>query len=483
MARLNCIDMKKFKYILPLLATVFLTTACDEEDYRNPSEIVSEYIREHKELLTSSELGWRFDYSPDDTQYGVYTFLMKFQENGRVSMQTDKNFFYLYAKEDELAKEYAPQESDYTIQHSEAPVLTFATYNLITKLADPELNVPGYGWNGENDFIIMGHSAEGDTIYLKSLKAQKRCFLVKNTVDWDTYFAGVNNMIETFEAGNSFFRDIEVEGCAPVVMTDFNMTTRMGVVYQQIDGKVKTDLCRFRFTQDEIRLESPLIIGDNVEITHFKHSATTNDFLVNGVEGSTIKNAENGRPKMTFDVQGKVFKGIFEEEVDGIMVERDDMYQFDIHPEECNELWYNLARNIKNYLYMLIVPGYNKDYYVGLYAELPDAGGRTQTVIAQVQINYSWSTFATDEISFRGIATNTLLFAGTDTETGEFALNTPLALEFKEQVGDAFVAYLNGVFGSNRQRVNCVVVPSDEDRYFSFVNKQTGGYLGIMKAY
>lgn len=132
---------------------------------------------------------------------------------------------------------------------------------------------------------------------------------------------------------------------------------------------------------------------------------------------------------------------------------------------------------------MLVVPGYNKDYYVGLYAELPDAGGRTQTVIAQVQINYSWSTFATDEITFRGIAANTLLFAGTDTETGEFAVNSPLALEFKEQVGDAFVAYLNGVFGTNRERINCVVVPSDEDSNFSFVNKETGGYLEIMKAY
>ena len=224
--------MKKFKYILPLLATVFLATACDEEDYRNPSEIVNEYIREHKELLTSSEYGWRFDYSPDASQYGVYTFLMKFNENGRVTMQTDKNFFYLDATEEEMAKEYAPQESDYTLQHSEAPVLTFATYNLITKLADPQLNVPGYGWNGENDFVITGHSAEGDTIYLKSLKAQKKCFMVKNTVDWDSYFTGLNKVIENFAADNSYFRDIEMEDGQLAVMTDFNMSNRKGVVYQ-----------------------------------------------------------------------------------------------------------------------------------------------------------------------------------------------------------------------------------------------------------
>ena len=480
--------MKKFKYILPLVATLFLATSCDEEDYRNPSEIVNDYISEHRELLTSSELGWRFDYSPDDTQYGVYTFLMKFEENGRVKMLTDKNFFYLYATPEEMQEEYVPQESDYTIQPSEGPVLTFATYNLITKLADPDLNVPGYGWNGDNDFIIMGHSVEGDTIFLKSLKAQKNCFMVKNTTEWNQYFEGVNNMIETFEAGNSYFRDIVTAEGDTAVMTDFNMITRMGVVYQYVDGKVKTDECRFRFAQDEIRLESPLYIGNNSEVTYFKYSTDTNEFLVNGVEGSTIKNAVDGRPLMTFDVRDKVFKGIFEEEIDGIMVERDDMYQLDIHPAECNQLWYNLARNIKNYLYMVLVPGDNDQtgnptYYIGLYAELPDATGRTHVVVSQVQINYSWSPLNKDEITFRGIVSNQLIFAGNDTDTGEFMLNTPLATQFKEQVGEEFEAYLNGVFGDNRNRINCVVVPSADNSYFSFVNKKTGGYLGIMKAY
>lgn len=474
--------MKRFIYILPLVATLFLAASCEDEDYREPDQIVSDYISEHKELLTGSELGWRFDYSPDPSQYGVYTFLMKFNENGRVEMLTDKSFFYLYATENEKKKEYASQESDYTLQYSEAPVLTFATYNLITKLADPELNVPGYGWNGENDFILMGHSVDGDTIFLKTLKSQQKCFMVKNTTPWNEYFDAVNNVIESFEAGNSFFRDIEVEGCEPAVLTEFNMTTRKGIVHQYVGGKIRTNVCRFRFTPDEIRLENPFYIG-NEKVSYFKHSATNEDFLVNGVEGSTIKNAVNGRPKMTFDVREKVFKGVFEEDVDGVMVERDDMYQLSAVPEDCNDLWYDLAINIKNYLYTIIIPGDNKDYYISLYAELPDSTGRNQTMVAQVQFSYEWSKGVSDEVTFRGIASNTLIFAGTDTPTGDWARNTPLALEFKEQIEDEFLAFLEAIFGTNRNRINCVVVPSDNDSYFSFVNKKTGNYLGIIKAY
>ena len=482
MARLNCIDMKKFKYILPLLATVFLATACDEEDYRNPSEIVNEYIREHKELLTSSEYGWRFDYSPDASQYGVYTFLMKFNENGRVTMQTDKNFFYLDATEEEMAKEYAPQESDYTLQHSEAPVLTFATYNLITKLADPQLNVPGYGWNGENDFVITGHSAEGDTIYLKSLKAQKKCFMVKNTVDWDTYFTDLNKVIENFAADNSYFRDIEMEDGQLAVMTDFNMSNRKGVVYQYVDGQLVSNECRFRFTPEEICVESPLKIGDT-RITHFKSNAETNEFLVNGETGSTIKNAVNGRPKITFNVRDKVFKGVFTETVDGVEVERDDMYQLDTNPEDCNDEWMALSMNIKDYLYMLLLPGNDQDYYIGLYAQLTDASGRTFPVLAQCQINWAWMA-AEDEVTFRGINKKTLIFGGLDTEDGEWALDTPLATEFREDVEEVFLNYLDAVFGTgSRDKRDCIVVPSPDGTYFSFVNKATGNFLGIMKAY
>lgn len=479
--------MKKLKHILPLMAVLFSLTACEDEDYRNPSAIVNEYIQEHWQLLTSSELGWRFDYSPDEDKYGVFTFLMDFQENGRVRMQTDRDFFYLFATGTDLLKSYEPQESDYTVQQSESPVLTFATYNLLTKLADPELNVQGSGWGGDNDFIIMGHSADNDTIYLKSLKGQKRCFLVRNTEDWDTYFDKVNAVIDNFanaQTTNTYFRDILTAANDTAVMTEFSMTTRMGVVYQKIDGKMVVDTCRLRFTPEEIWLDKPLQIG-STEVNFFKNSDRPYELLVNGQTGSIIKVAENGRPKMCFDVRDKVFKGVFEEVMDGVTIERDDMYQIDVHPEESNDEWLALSSKIKNYLYMLLLPGDDKNYYVGLYAQLSDAKGQMHTVLAQCKINYSWSGVE-DEVRFRSLDTRYLVFAGMDTEDGEFALDTPLAQEFEADLRTEFLDYMYSVFGtstSSRNTVNCVVVPSVDGTSFSFVNKETGGFLRIMKAY
>lgn len=475
-------------YIMPLFAVVVLATACDDEDYRNPSGIVNSYVDEHQNLLISSEYGWRFDYSPNEDKYGVYTFLMDFKENGRVTMQTDMDFFYQSASGEDLQRDYEPQESDYTIQNVEGPVLTFATYSLLTKLADPELNVAGSGWNGDNDFIIMGHSVTNDTIYLKSLKAQKKCFLVKNTEDWDSYFEGMNKVIEKFAAVtavNTYFRDIEIEGCEPAVMAEFNMATRMGVVYQNVNGQMVADTCRFRFTSNEVRLEEPLLIG-NVEVTHFTNRDDIDGFLVNGKEGSTINVVTDGRPKMIFDVRDKVFKGVFEEVIDGVSIERDDMYQFFLHPEESNDEWAALSLKINkdDYQYMLVVPDDKKNYYFALYVMLSDDKGQRHYVLAQCQVNYTW--IADDEVRFQGAKPNTLLFAGMDTEDGEWKIGTPLAKKFQEAVETEFMNYLGSMLGVSERypdRVECVVVPSIDGYYFNFVNKKTGGLLQLMKAY
>lgn len=482
-------------YIMPLLAVVVLATACDDEDYRNPSGVVNSYVSEHLELLTSSELGWRFDYSPNEEYYGVYTFLMDFHENGRVTMQTDMDFFYQSAKGEELQRNYEPQESDYTIQNVEGPVLTFATYSLLTKLADPDLNVAGSGWNGDNDFIIMGHSATNDTIYLKSLKAQKHCFLVKNTEEWDSYFEGMNKVIEKFAAvtvENTYFRDLEIEGCDAAVMTECNMATRMGIVYQNKNGQMVADTCRLRFTSNEVLLEEPLLIG-NVEVTHFTNRDDIDGFLVNGMEGSTLKVIEGGRPKMVFDVRGKVFRKVYEEVIDGVSIEREDMYQFMSHPKESNDEWNALSLKINkdDYQYMLLAPLVvdNKgtyEYFFQLYVTLSDDKGQRHSVVAMCQINQEWIENADDEIRFRGVKSDRLIYFGMDSEDGEWNLNTPLSKKLQENIETEFLNYLGSIFGASERyldRVECVVVPSIDGNYFNFVNKKTGGIIQLMKAY
>ncbi len=475
--------MKRLVYILPLVATLFLTVACSEEDYRDPSTIVGNYMNEYHELLVNSEQGWRFDYYPNDVEYGAFTFFMKFREDGRVEMLTDENFYYLF---DEERGEYKVQESDYTIQNSQGPVLTFATYSLLTKLADPELFNTGSGWQGDNEFVLMNHSADGDTIFLKSVRAQKRCFIVRNTDDWDSYYERVNKVVRDFEQAsvpNTYFRDIVIEGQEPAVMTGFNMTTRMAVIYQYVDGKMEADSCHFLFTPEGVQLRRPVKVGETL-VRSFDYDAAAGKFHINGNPSSFIQVAENGRPKMSFAVRDKVLLGSYQVEQDGVMVEETDLYFIDTNPATSDDEWVTLYESLSSYLYMVLIPDVNGNYFVDLYDQINDATGQSNVVLARCGFSHQWSFTADDEIVFRGASTNSMYFLGTDSETGDYEQNTPLAQLYSSKVREPYTNYLKSLFGaSSRDRINCVVVPSPDEQYFYFVNKADGTYLRIMKMY
>ena len=55
---------------------------------------LNQFIDECNEELVTAEHGWKFVYYPDTTQYGGFTFLMRFSDNEegkRVEMQSDLN--------------------------------------------------------------------------------------------------------------------------------------------------------------------------------------------------------------------------------------------------------------------------------------------------------------------------------------------------------------------------------------------------------
>lgn len=477
--------MKKRNYILPLLAALSLFTSCEDEEYRDPSATLENYISEHRQLLTSSEHGWRFDYSPNESAYGVFTFMMDFEEDGRVTMQTDKNFHYLYATAEEEQEAYGPRESDYTIQNSQGPVLTFATYSLLSKLADPELFSYGSGWGGENDFVIMGHSTDGDTIYLKGLKYQKRHVLVKNTQGWDDYFASTNAVIDAFadaSATNTYFRDIVI-GEESAVMTGFDMTTRRGVVYQYKGEDIVADTCRLRFTPEGIYLTSPLQIGETT-VTHFSYNGSK-EFLVNAEAGTSVKVAENGRPKLSFKVRDKVLLGTYLQETADGKVSKIDMYQQTSFPKNSLDALYAVGDKIQSQEAWTVIwiPDQAGNYYLDMYDQYTSASGQALRVLARCGIAHSWITGTEDEIMFRGIG-SAMYFYAQNPNTGDYEEGNELARQFEANIKGVYTDFMKKMFGaSSRDRIRCVVVPSPDGKEFHFVNKEDGSFIGIYKLY
>lgn len=482
--------MKKFIYILPLMAGLLFTTACDDDDYRDPSGIVNNYMDEYKQILTADTLGWRFDYYPDSKQYGAFNFLMKFKDNGRVKMQTDKNFFYLFATDEEMAKAYDWQESDYTIQNSQGPVLTFATYSLLSKLADPTFvdHNFGSGWTGDNEFVLMGYSETKDTIYLKSVRAQERCYLVKNTVDPDTYIEGLNKVIDEFtgaNVANAYFRDMEFAGQenSLAVLAGFDMTSRSGVIYQKDGDRMVADTCVVCFSPEGVHLRKPVQVN-GVEVNEFIYNEADSCFLINGQADCTIKMAENGLPKFQFPVRNEIFRGMYEYVSGRDTIMREDNYQLAYNPKSAEDEWKVVYESLENYAMMAMFAddASGSQYIFAIYDQYQDESGRTVPCIAQCPLNYYWDTETgrDDMVAFIGAATSSLMYASQN-ENYVYQQGTDLAKEYQARIEKPLKSYLTALFGSAFTPVKCIIVPSPDYESFSFVNVADGTSLVINK--
>ena len=168
------------RVLLMIMGWALLAYACSvDNDYvfeDISTHRLNQFIDECDATLLASEYGWKFVYNPDTSQYGAYTFLMKFEEGKRVKMISDF---------DEACD---TTYSSYSYNASLGPVLNFSTYSLLHLLADPAPEAAGgragLGFGGEYEFLIVG--VEDDCISLLGKKNKWSANLVKATAeDWE----------------------------------------------------------------------------------------------------------------------------------------------------------------------------------------------------------------------------------------------------------------------------------------------------------
>lgn len=474
--------MRRLVYLLPLVAGMIFPTSCADEDYREPTGIVNAYMAEHSQILTSSEKGWRFDYYPNEDMYGAFNFLMCFYDNGSVEMQTDKSFFYQGATDEEKDKAYEIQKSDYTIQNSQGPVLTFSTYSLLTKLADPELFNYGSGWQGDNEFVIMGHSACNDTVYLKALRTNKRCYLVRNTEDWDEYFAAINSVIENFEttAANSYFRNITLPGDSEKsLFAGFNLTSRTMYAYRNEGAVMVVDTCQLLFTPKGIRFKNPITIHGN-PIMGLLNNGMDN-FSIEGIENSLVQVAPDGRPDYVFEhVKDTFLLGVIHKEGSPYL----DYYGILDIPESDEATWdafEKLSAVVKDNdnASMSIIPNNWEElhYSLSFYDSYPDSTGQSTTVRAQCKLVWDWVEGQKDEISFSCGNANRLgtSYSSYDRTLLKYMSGTNLAKEYEGNFDSYFRNFVHKLF--NRKQF--VVVPSPDYQTFNLINMANGECIPV----
>lgn len=153
--------------------------SCNKDDNEVFSELPSvrekERAKELKELLLSSEKGWKLTYFTDDSELGGFTFLMRFAESGKVEMISDFN-----------TEGYQLQVSDYDIQLRGTTSLVFVTENKLHKLSDPydSPTSQSLGFKGEFQWRFYS-SSENEIEFRGTKEVSKVIRLVKATdEDW-----------------------------------------------------------------------------------------------------------------------------------------------------------------------------------------------------------------------------------------------------------------------------------------------------------
>ncbi|MGG8496021.1 DUF4302 domain-containing protein [Tenacibaculum sp. TC6] len=173
----------KIRILLALFALSFFFTSCSENKEelfnQSPTERMEQREKELRDLLLSSEHGWKTVYFTDNNNLGGYTFLFNFLDESKV--KTIGNF------NDNIS----PIESEYTIGLNTTTTLIFTTKSELHELSDSgnSAPLPNFGGSGyKGDFNFMYYGVENDEIIFKTSRDFVEVRFKKATAeDWTNF--------------------------------------------------------------------------------------------------------------------------------------------------------------------------------------------------------------------------------------------------------------------------------------------------------
>lgn len=237
----------------------------------SPDERAKAKLNEYTTVLQSSEHGWLTHYYPRPQDMGGFSFVMKFNEDGKVTMN--------WGIRDE------EQTSLYSLKMIDKPMLIFDTYCNLTKLADPDM-----GMGGESEFAFLRISEDKDTIYMEERVKKDPVILVRATAaTWEgikEYPKQTKILKRTDEPEAPFYYNLKVEGWkTPVMMTYYDNRQIVNLFYNE-DGVNKQLMTGINFTHDGFEFRVPFT-REGISVRSFRYNPETNEHIVldSGVTG------------------------------------------------------------------------------------------------------------------------------------------------------------------------------------------------------
>lgn len=287
--------MRLNKIYLPvLIAFVAMTLqSClkDQEDiFDKPSNVrMQEFLDNTKEVLTSAENGWLFDYFPDrDLSYGGFLYALKF---------TDSDVT--------VGCELAPGEYEkslYKLTEDNGPCLSFDSYNSLMHYFATPSSGNYQALDGDFEFMIM--DVTDDLITLRGKRTANTMYLRRLDSDLKTYMAAVAQSAED---------QIFTQASGKVGSADATAFIDIETHFFEISLNDNTDVTFGEFfftTPDGIRFNEPLEInGASVSALNYSLDKVNNIGAYTGTDsnGNQISFSASLPPEYSFinDFEGE----------------------------------------------------------------------------------------------------------------------------------------------------------------------------------
>jgi hypothetical protein len=207
-------------------------------------------IATYKKQLSDAQYGWRGVYYPNGGQDGGYTFYLKFDDKGNVSMYSDLVDFTAQV----------PFATTFQVKALQKPTLIFDSYSYLHELVNPDYN----GGTGALADLELAYVSATDTkITLKGVLNNTQMELTKLTqTESDALTKGTfaSNVRDTYAYLNTGKFLSLTFGTGQVSDLSIDVNNKVLTVFYNVNGQFGAATSAFSFTTTGILLKNELTI-------------------------------------------------------------------------------------------------------------------------------------------------------------------------------------------------------------------------------
>jgi Domain of unknown function (DUF4302) len=244
---------------------------------------VTNLIESYKTTLTNAQFGWKGAYYPNGAQDGGYSFYLKFDKNGNLTMYSDVDAQF-------TDKAF---ETTYQVKALQKPTLIFDSYSYLHELVNPDYNG---GEGARADLELEVTSITADKVILEGTRNNTELTLTKLTnAEFESVTkGGLANIFKstvTYVSSDKFINLKFPNGQNTDVFIDLN-TKILTIMYLK-DNDIATVSSAFITTITGLQLKKPInlngisiteLIWDNQLKNYYFLSGSTRTNLIESIK-------------------------------------------------------------------------------------------------------------------------------------------------------------------------------------------------------